>query len=142
MAVSEEIEILIKRLSNFSQNFEVQRNGDVLNFIVKKDKENPWFSLQNITFDYDDTDAKISYILNDINYICNANIISDVSLDFGVGNLILDASKFSQSILKILVFILGFNNEFTLGRGLDLTSRNQRSINFMGLQIQFKINEE
>ncbi len=132
MTVSNELETFIRRLN---LNFNVQRDGSVLRFTVNPERQNAWFTLTNVIFDYDEQNVSINYMLDDINYECSANIADDTPLDFGIANIFAENINAPLLVLKILVFILGFNNEYELGRALDLASRNERTINYMGLSL-------
>lgn len=140
MAVTEEMEILVRRLRNFGQIFEIQRSNEVLNFTVREGNENPWFTLQNIVFDRNEEIATITYTLNDVNYICSANISDPTPFNFEFGALIVNNINAPEDVLKTLVLILGFLSEYSMGRGLDLVSKRERSIEFSGLQISFRRN--
>lgn len=142
MAVTQDLELFIRRLENVGRIFQIDRNEDVLNFTVRSDVTNPWFTLENIIFDCNDTEAFISYTLNQDAYICSANISDTTPLDFGVASLIANTIDAPLMLQKILVFIIHFCNEYSMGRGLELASRNERSMQFAGLQVSYRINEE
>lgn len=135
MTVSKEIETYIHRLN---LNFEVKRNKDVLEFFVRPEAQNKWFSIKNIRFDYDNELAKIKYTLDDENYICSANINNEEPLDFSPVNFLIEKINVSLSIKKILVLIISFNREYAAGRSLKLFSQNERSFKTSNLQINYK----
>ena len=140
MAVTQELELFIRRLENAGRIFQINRTEDVLSFTVRDDMTNPWFTLENIIFDCNDTEAFICYTLNQDAYICRANISDTTPLDFGIASFIANTFDASLMLQKILVFIIHFCHEYSMGRGLELTSRNERSITFAGLQIAYRRN--
>lgn len=141
MTVSNEIETAINRVASVNQNFVITRDDDVLEFEVIPGRENQWFDLENIIFDYNNETARITYTLNGTNYVCTTNINDDIVPDFSIENLTVVFSGLSNTTIKILLLVLYFNKVYGLGRGLELLSQNQGNRNFMGINIDFRINE-
>lgn len=120
MTVSNEIETIISRIENFNNVFNYVRNGNVLEFFVNEEFRNPFANLENIIFDYNNTRCFINYRLNNENYSCSTFIRND------------------NDIRNIVSFLNGIAFIYTSGRGFQLHSQNERTVEVAGILIAFR----